>query len=122
MSKYIITSLGLLASLGAPFFAGADQGWINDRYIVAYKDLIIGTIDGVLVPALGAVALITFFWGVYKYFIAPDGEKEEGRHFVLWGIIGFVVIFSVWGLVKIAQTTLIPSSAENATMPRIPTL
>ncbi len=56
-----------------------------------------------------AIAFIVFLWGVYKYFIyGADNETERatGKQFVLWGIIGFVVILSVWGLVAIVSGTL----------------
>jgi hypothetical protein len=79
-------------------------GGINLGVITPYSEGIKNLINSVLVPVLMAIALITFFWGVYKYFIlGADSETERatGRQFVLWGIIGFVVIVSLWGLVAI---------------------
>lgn len=61
------------------------------------------------VPVLIAIAFITFLWGVYKYFIlgaADEKARTDGRQFVLWGIIGLVIIFSVWTLVNIVSGTL----------------
>lgn len=66
-------------------------------------------INFIFVPALMAIALLTFLWGVYTYFIlGADSEDKlaEGRQFVLWSIIGFVVIVSVWGLVFMVGVTL----------------
>ena len=77
--------------------------------LLGYKNNILVIINFFLVPTLIAVALITFLGGVYKYFIlgaASDTERETGKQFVLWGIIGFVVIVSVWGLVAVVGTTL----------------
>ncbi len=73
-----------------------------------YGGDILYIINVLLVPALIAIAFITFLWGVYKYFIlgaASDTERQTGRQFVLWGIIGFVVILSLWGLVAIVNAT-----------------
>ncbi len=84
-------------------------GGINTSYLQGYASSIVGIINGIFVPVLISIAFITFLWGVYKYFIAgaaSDTEREEGRKFILWGIIGFVVIFSVWGLVGIVGSTL----------------
>ncbi len=83
-----------------------------------YSGEIIGFINSFLVPALMAIAFITFLYGVYKYFIlgaASDTERAEGRQFVLWGIIGLVVIFSVWGLVFLVSGTLylVPRGAPS---------
>lgn len=71
---------------------------------------IIGIINIVIVPIIFALAFLAFIWGVVKYFFINNGGDEgkiaEGRKFVMWGIIGMVVIFSVWGLVNILLSTL----------------
>ena len=84
------------------------SGGININAIKPYTNGITNLINGVFVPLLFAIAFITFLWGVYKYFIlgaAEEKSREEGRQFILWGIIGFVVIISVWGLVNIVLDT-----------------
>lgn len=78
-------------------------------YLMNYADDIFFIINRLFVPILIAIAFLTFLWGVYNYFIlgaADPDKRSEGRGFVLWGIIGFVVIFSVWGLVAIVGNTL----------------
>ena len=82
---------------------------INPQYIALYSNSIIGIINGILVPTLIALALIVFLWGVYNYFIYgadSDDKRKEGRTFVLYGVIGFVIIFSLWALVNILIGTL----------------
>ncbi len=74
-----------------------------------YANSITYIINFLLIPTLIALALITFLWGVYRYFILGaenESEREKGKQFVLWGIIGFVVIVSVWGLVAVVGITL----------------
>lgn len=83
---------------------------MNLTVIRSYTDSILFIVNFVFVPVIMAVALLTFFWGVYKYFILgadSDGDRETGRKFVLWGIIGFAVIASVWGLVWVVGGTLL---------------
>lgn len=83
-------------------------GGINVYYLTQYKDGILFVINGLLAPILLAVAFLSFLWGVYNYFIlgAENSDKiSEGRSFVIWAVIGFVVIFSLWGLVGIAANT-----------------
>lgn len=111
----------LVVSLMAPAAAFAA---INNASLNYYKDAIVGTINTVLVPVLIAIAFIVFLWGVFKaYILHPDdeGERKNGHQLILWGVIGFVVILSVWGLVNIVQSVLIPSTASN-THPDYPTL
>lgn len=82
---------------------------INAAYILGYSNSIIGIINSILVPTLIALAFIVFLWGVYNYFIYGadnDDKRKEGRTFVLYGVIGFVIIFSLWALVNILMGTL----------------
>lgn len=97
---------------GTPGSSGA----INLTYLQGYKDSIINIINNYLVPMLMALAFIVFLWGIYKYFIlgaAEEGEKAEGRNFALWGVIGFVIILSLWGIVNIVRDTLNFSQGGN---------
>lgn len=87
---------------------------INTSYIQGYAGLIIGFINSILVPLLLAVALLVFVWGIVKsFFLEGDKGREAGRMLILYGIIGFVVILSVWGLVALLANTfgLAPGSA-----------
>lgn len=121
----------LLASFSKPFLAAAQSvsssggaGSVNQEWIIYYKDLIVWAVNSILVPVLFAVAFAVFLWGVYKYFIYGadnETERETGKKFVLWGVIGFVIISSVWGLVNVVKQTLIPSTA-GSTHPNYPTL
>lgn len=70
---------------------------------------IIGLLNTVAVPIIFAFAFAAFVWGVVNYFFLHGGEeakREEGRKFVLWGLLGMVVLFSVWGFVNIVLSTL----------------
>lgn len=105
--SYQIMRAVSLAALAAPVSALA-AGEVNVSIAQRYAVNIIGLINSVFVPIVFAVAFLVFLWGVYKYFIlgaTEEKSREEGRSFVLWGIIGFVVIFSVWGLVAIVGST-----------------
>lgn len=111
---------GTSAPTPGTFAAQGSSGGINPSYLQGYKTSIIGIINGMLVPVLIAIAFITFLWGVYKYFILgadSDTERATGRQFVLWGIIGFVVIASVWALVNIVSGTLGLQIGNTAPLP-----
>ncbi len=111
----------LLASLGVPLFAAAQTG-INISKITPYSGGIINVINGILVPVLMALAFIVFLWGVYKYFIlgaADEKSRTDGRQFTLWGIIGFVIILSLWGIVNLLMGTL---GFSVGTAPAYPTI
>jgi hypothetical protein len=70
---------------------------------------IIDLINGVFVPLIFALAFLVFLWGVFQYFIvggADEEKREQGRSLMIWGLIGFFVMVSVWGLVNLLVNTI----------------
>ncbi len=70
---------------------------------------VIGLLDTVVVPVIFALAFLVFIWGVVNYFflhVGDEAKRSEGRQFMLWGILGMVVLFSVWGFVNLLLSTL----------------
>ena len=61
---------------------------------------------GPLIGILVGVALIIFFWGILE-FVAKAGSEEArttGKRHIIWGLLGFTIIFGVWGIVRILQS------------------
>lgn len=110
-------------ALGTPLLALASTvpGGINLGVITPYTDKIIEFINYVLVPLLMAIAFIVFLWGIYKAFIlnaASESDKNDGKKFAMWGIIGFVIIVSVWGLVALVREVfMLNTGFSNPTPP-----
>ncbi len=68
---------------------------------------IVPLIDGSIVPLMYALAFLFFLFGVARFFFADSEEnREKGKKFAFWGIIAFVVLFSVWGLVKLLLSVI----------------
>ena len=65
-------------------------------------------INSTLIPFLMAIAFFFFIWNAFRYFIIggsnPDSQ-EKARSLAIWGILGFVVIVSLWGIVNIFTTS-----------------
>ncbi|HQT83122.1 MAG: hypothetical protein B7W98_01230 [Parcubacteria group bacterium 20-58-5] len=122
-----LSRIAVPLALAVVFFAPLSSlaaGTVNQQWAQYYRDTIVWAVNSVLVPVLMAIAFIVFLWGVYKYFIqgaADEKNRTDGRQFVFWGIIGFVIISSIWGLVNIVGQTLIPSTASSI-HPAYPTL
>ena len=79
------------------------------QYVGSGSTGIIGIINTVIVPVIFALAFLVFIWGVINYFLINGGEekkREEGRQFIFWGILGIVLLFSVWGFVNLLLFTL----------------
>ncbi len=74
-----------------------------------YVNGIIGLLNTVVVPVIFALAFAAFVWGVVKYLFIhgnDEAKRAEGRLFILWGVIGMAVLFSVWGFVNLLLSTL----------------
>lgn len=66
-----------------------------------FVDSVVGFIDSYILPLFYALALIWFVWGIYQFFFSESEEKQkQGREFAIWGIVGLVVLASVWTLVQ----------------------
>ena len=69
-------------------------------------EVIVPIVDLAVMPLLYALAFILFLIGIVRYFFfAGEEGREKGKQLMLWGIIGLVVIFSVWGIVKLLLAT-----------------
>lgn len=84
-----------------------------------------GFINSTLIPLLFGVALLVFLWGIFKYFIlggGDEGKREEGKQLMLYAIIGFVVMVSVFGIVNMIANGLGFSDDEKIQhIPDVPT-
>ena len=82
-----------------------------------FQDLlcyITGIISNSIIPLLFALAVAFFVWGMVKFFIINSDEeakREQGKQFMIWGIVALAVMLSVWGLVGILGTTFGVSSS-----------
>lgn len=64
-----------------------------------------------VVPLLYAIAFLVFLIGMVRFFFIEGEEaRAKGKQLMLWGIIGFVVMFSVWGIVNLLLATIGVSS------------
>jgi len=71
-----------------------------------FIDIILNVINNAVVPLILALALLVFLWGVFRYFIADSSKaKEEGKNLLVWGLLAFVVMLTVWGIVIAVKRT-----------------
>lgn len=108
------------AVLGALFLPVLVQAQtFNGEVLGGYTAGIIDFINKYLIPFIWAIAFIVFLWGVYTFFIAGGADEEkrtQGKQLVMWAVIGFVVMTSLWGLVNLITNTL-GFGGENAPKP-----
>lgn len=62
-----------------------------------------------VVPFLFALAFLFFIVTAARYFIIGGGSEDarkKARLLALWGIIAFVVMVSIWGIVNVLLSSL----------------
>jgi NADH:ubiquinone oxidoreductase subunit 2 (subunit N) len=98
--KKVFGLTGSLAVLAFPLVTFAQA--VDD--LSGVGNFIIDTINNIIVPVLFAIAFIVFLWGAFQTFImgaTSEETKDKGKGLMLWSLIGFFVMISIWGLVNI---------------------
>lgn len=68
---------------------------------------IVPLFDHFVIPLLYAILFLLFMFGMVRYFFFGGEEnREKGKSFVVWGLIGMVAVFSVWGVVNLLLSVL----------------
>lgn len=98
----------VVAAFALPLLAYAQE-----RSLRTFTDGIVDFANTSVVPLFYALAFLVFLVGMVRYFFLEQGEegREKGKQLMLWGIIGFVVMFSVWGIVNLFLNTFGVSGA-----------
>tara|TARA_B100000508_G_scaffold60333_1_gene47261 strand:- start:305949 stop:306344 length:396 start_codon:yes stop_codon:yes gene_type:complete len=118
----LFRGLALYAVAVMPLVAFAQTSNIQEGYLGTLGRDVFNFINETLVPLVFALALVVFIWGLFMTFILggsnPDKQKE-GRDLMLWGIIAFFVMVSVWGLVNILTGITGIDAGDTPTIPTI---
>jgi hypothetical protein len=120
MKKALTLSSVALAAFALPLISSAAISNISD-----VGSFIINTINNIFVPVLFAIAFIVFIWGAFDTFIVgaqSEEVKDKGKNLMLWGLIGFFVMVSVWGLVNILTGTVSFGNSSQANLPAAKTV
>ena len=114
-----IVSVATLALL-TPLFALAQFGEIDD-----FLGDVSGFINDILIPLVFAVALLFFLYGMFTYFISGVNnldKKDDGKQYIIWSVVGFVLMVSILGVVNLLASGLGFSDDENIdNIPNVPT-
>ncbi|MFZ2150214.1 MAG: hypothetical protein WAV15_03580 [Minisyncoccia bacterium] len=110
----VVNSLGFEAgSLSAPELApiatapadGTCTMGTNFQGLLGFFTCII---NNSVIPLIFAIAVVMFIWGAVKFFIInsdEEAQREQGKQFMIWGIIALTVMTAVWGLVGLLGET-----------------
>ena len=81
--------------------------------IVPFLNRVNDVILNPLILLAFSLAFLYFFYGIVKFLSLDGGDKtrKEAQDAILYGIIGMVIMFSVYGIIKFVLATF--GIAEN---------
>ncbi len=116
MKKSIIASLSL-AFVPTLFVLASKHDIKNITEAIDWVKGILELIVGLLV----ALAIFYVIWGVFE-FVQSSGDEEkrkEGRDRMIYGLIGVVVMLSVYGLLSILMGSVALDTGFTPDIPKI---
>lgn len=97
-ARIIGTSVLSLAVVALPALASAQS--LLDT--LGFFNTVLNALIGLLIT----LAIIAFFYGLIKYLFTGATEgKSEGLKVMLYGVITIFVMVSIWGIVRLLQST-----------------
>jgi Na+/serine symporter len=54
------------------------------------------------------IATVIFLWGVFQFIMnaADKDKRQEGKDHMIWGIVGFLIMFGVYGIISLIANTV----------------
>jgi len=120
--KKVSTSLMFALYAILPIAVSA-QEFDGSGDIAGFFDGIMAFINDILIPLVFALALIVFMWGMFRFFILGghnEDDKEKGKSLMLWAIVGFVLMVSIFGVVNLIAGGLGFSGENLDNLPEVP--
>ncbi|PIR82634.1 hypothetical protein COU20_01160 [Candidatus Kaiserbacteria bacterium CG10_big_fil_rev_8_21_14_0_10_59_10] len=100
---YFYLALGA-AVAALPALAGA-QTLLNTLALV-------NTFLNAAIGLMITLAIVVFFWGIIQYLAGGSEKKAEGLQIMLWGVVAIFVMVSIWGIIRLLQSTFRVTSTD----------
>ena len=89
-------------------FLGASVAQAATRVspVATYVGKINRLIINPLITLMFAAALAYFVYGVMQFLASGAEKQSEAKNTMFWGIIGMAIMFGVFGIIKLIESTL----------------
>ena len=118
--KRIIAAAGSAAALALPLLVFA-QVTVDTTPFSGTITQVLNLFNVVVVPILIAIVVILLVISAFQFaFSAGDEEKRKtARDRIIWGLVGVVIIFSIYGIVRMLAVAFDSDTAAIPTLPPI---
>jgi hypothetical protein len=114
--KRALPTVIVTATIALPLFANAQQNLFQTANSSAQS--ILDTVVLLTKVAFAAI-LLFFFWGIAKYIWGGAEEKEQAKGLLFWAVIAIFIAASIWGIVRVLQTTFETGSTTTGVTPNV---
>ena len=104
MRKFLSPSIVAAATVALPALASAAT--LLDT--LALFNTFLNAMIGLFIT----LAIVVFFWGLIKYLMVAGEEKSEGLQIMFYGVIAIFVMVSIWGIIRLLQSTFKVTSTD----------
>lgn len=82
--------------------------------IIPFLNKVNALILNPLILLMFALAMTYFIYGIVKFLSldAADAKRKEAKNAIMWGIIGMVIMFSVFGIIGLILDTFGVSQSD----------
>jgi succinate dehydrogenase/fumarate reductase cytochrome b subunit len=86
-----------------------------DSSVIQLVNNFVDVIINPLILLLISAALLLFFWGLFRLLwdLSNGGTGAEGKQHILWGLIGLVIMISVWGIIELIANSIGSDTTVN---------
>ena len=109
MNKQIMRKIIISSGFGAILLALpalASAATLLDTLALA------NTFLNALIGLFITLAIVVFFWGLIKYLVNAGEEKAAGLQIMFYGVIAIFVMVSIWGIIRLLQSTFKVTSTD----------
>ncbi len=95
----MLSPLMVSAQLADSADAGAFQSLLSN---------ILTVVNTVVIPFIIGIGFLVFVWGMFQFFIvggSNDEAKEKGKSLMIYATLGFVLILTFWGIIRLLTTS-----------------
>ncbi len=80
-------------------------------YADAFDDVLHRVNANIINPAIEfafIIATVIFLWGVLQFIwgAGDQAKRQKGKDHMLWGFVGFIIMFGVYGIITIVTNTV----------------